>query len=294
MLKNYVQDVEVREENRKPKHFAEDYTKYREVGSATNVQSVKSDVLQMVPGADVKQVNGSQKTAVIGTSYSSFPVNFNSAAPGLSSNKYFQDDTERTKELPNTNSSRDSQRASYQLPGETFSFPKSSNVTSVSGSSYVDGSGYQNKNYTVGATNANAANVPGKGYCGKPLFVKDANVESPVLYSAATIPGSLGGKPFLVKDVSVESPGISRPVQSGGQLTSIGAESSHLSLPGNSTAGKSSIRKFHPSNEQHVNSSKPGISSSDLSKQFGNVLFLEIFLSFCIIDGRFFSHSGNY
>jgi hypothetical protein len=139
----------------------------------------------------------------------------------------------------------------------------------------------------VGATNANAANVPGS-IRGKPLFVKDANVESPVLYSAATIPGSLGGKPFLVKDVNVESPGISRPVQSGGQLSSIGAEGSHLSLPGNSTAGKSSIRKFHSSNEQHVNSSKPGISSSDLSKQFGNVLFLEIFLSFCIIDGRFF------
>jgi len=293
LLKNYVQDVEVSEENLKPKHFAEDYTKYPEVGSATNVQSVKSNVLQMVPGADVKQVNGSQKTAVLGTSISSFTVNFNSAAPGLSSNKYFQDNTERTKELPNTNSSRDSQRASYQLPGETFSFPKSSNVTSVSGLSYVDGSGYQNKNYTLGATNANAANVPGS-IRGKPLFVKDANVESPVLYSAATIPGSLGGKPFLVKDVNVGSSGISRPVQSGGQLTSIGAESSHLSSPGNSTTGKSSIRKFHPSNEQHVNSSKPGISSSDLSKQFGNVLFLKIFLSFCIIDGRFFSHSGHY
>jgi len=296
LLKNYVQDVEVSEENLKPKHFAEDYTKYPEVGSATNVQSVKSDVLQMVPGVDVKQVNDSQKTAALGTSISSFTVNFPSAAPGLSSNKYFQDNTERTKELPNTNSLRDPQRASYQLPGETFSFPKSSNVTSVSGSSYVDGSGYQNKNFTVGATNANAANVPGS-IRGKPLFVKDANVESPVLYPAATIPGSLGGKPFLVKDVNVESPGISsacRPVQSGGQLTSIGAESSHFSLPGNSTTGKSSIRKSHPSNEQRVNSSKPGISTSDLSKQFGNVLFLEIFLGFGIVDGRFFSHSGHY
>ncbi|CAI8611572.1 unnamed protein product [Vicia faba] len=220
-------------ENLKSKPFAEDYnTEYPEVGSATSVQSLKSDVLQMVPGEDVKQVNDNHN-----------------------------------------NSSRDSQRASHPLPGGTFSFPKNSNVTSVSSSSYVDGSGYQNKKYTMGATNANTPNIPGS-IGGKPFFVKDANVESPATYSAANVPGSTDGKPFLVKDVNLESPGVysaSRPVQSGGQLTSVGAESSHLSLLGNSTTGKSSMRKFHPSDEQHVNSSKPGISSSDSSKQFGNI-----------------------
>ncbi|CAK8571666.1 unnamed protein product [Lathyrus sativus] len=217
------QDVEVRP-------FAKDYTEYPEVGSATSVQSLKSDVLQMVPSVDVKQVNDNHD-----------------------------------------NSSRDSQRASHLVPGGTFLFSKNSNVTSVSGSSYVVGSGYQSKKYTTGATNANTPNVPGS-IGGKPFFVKDANVESPA--TSANFPGSTGGKPFHVKDVNVESPGVysaSRPVQSGGQLTSVGAESSHLSLLGNSTTGKSSIRKFHPSDEQHVNSSKPGISSSDLSKQFGNI-----------------------
>ncbi|KAL5099201.1 hypothetical protein RYX36_003528 [Vicia faba] len=107
-----------------------------------------------------------------------------------------------------------------------------------------------------------------------PATYSAANVESPATYSAANVPGSTDGKPFLVKDVNVESPGVysaSRPIQSGGQLTSVGAESSHLSLLGNSTTGKSSMRKFHPSDEQHVNSSKPGISSSDSSKQFGNI-----------------------
>ncbi|CAI8599966.1 unnamed protein product [Vicia faba] len=52
------------------------------------------------------------------------------------------------------------------------------------------------------------------------------------------VPGSTDGKPFLIKDVNVESPGVyssSRPVQSGGQLASGGAESSHLSLLENST-----------------------------------------------------------
>ncbi|KAL5061811.1 hypothetical protein RYX36_023548 [Vicia faba] len=105
-------------------------------------------------------------------------------------------------------------------------------------------------------------------------MLMDVNVESPATYSAANVPGSTDGKPFLVKDMNVESPGIysaSRPVQSGGQLTSVGTKSSHLSLLGNSTTGKSSTRKFHPSDEQHVNSSKPGISSSDSSKQFGNI-----------------------
>ncbi|KAK2401393.1 hypothetical protein P8452_08114 [Trifolium repens] len=267
------QDVEVSEnlkqkvsENLKSKPFAEEmkpsliYPKYPEVGSATNVQSLKSDVLQTVPGVDLKQVNDSQilfapteqwknlgqKTSALETSIGSLTVNRHSTAPGLSSYKNFQDNTERTKELQNTNSSRDSQRANHLLPGETFSLPKNSNVPSVSASRNVNGTDYQNKNYTVGATNAHAANIPGI-IGGKPLFVKDANVESPRIHSAG------------------------RPVQSSVQLPSIGAESSHLSLHGNSTTAKSSVQKFHPSDEQHVNSSKAAISSSDLSKQFGNI-----------------------
>jgi hypothetical protein len=280
---NYVQDVEVSEnlkqkvsENLKSKPFAEEmkpsliFPKYPEVGSATNVQSLKSDVLQTVPGVDVKQVNDSQipfapteqwknlgqKTSALETSIGSFTVNRHSTAPGLSSYKNFQDNTERTKQLQNTNSSRDSQRANHLLPGETFSLPKNSNVSSVPASRNVNGTDHQNKNYTVGATNAHA-NIPGI-IAGKPLFVKDANVESPRIHSAG------------------------RPVHSSGQLPSIGAENSHFSLHGNSTTAKSSIQKFHPSDEQHVNSSKAAISSSDLSKQFGNVLFLNIFHSFNI------------
>ncbi|MCI23436.1 serine-rich adhesin for platelets-like, partial [Trifolium medium] len=193
----------------------------------------KSDVLQTVPGVDVKQVNDSQipfppserwknlgqKTSALETSIGSYTVNRHSAAPGLSSYKNFQDNTERTKELQNTNSSRDSQRANHLLPGETFSFPKNSNVSSVSGSRNVNGTDHQNKNYTVGATNAHAANIPGI-IGGKPLFVKDANVESPRIHSAG------------------------RPVQSGGQLPSIGSESSRLSLHGNSTTAKSSLQKY--------------------------------------------------
>ncbi|XP_027189043.1 nuclear pore complex protein NUP214 isoform X2 [Cicer arietinum] len=300
-------DQDVERENLKSKPFAEDYTKFPEVGSTTNVQSLKSDVLQMVPGVDVKKVKDSQiqcppgeqqknlgqKTAALGTSIGSFTGNSHSAAPGLSSFKYSQNNTERAVELQTTSSLQDSQRASHILPGETFSFSKDSNVSSISGSSYVDGSGYQNKKYTLGATS-----VPGS-FNGKPFLVKDANVESPAIYSAANAPGSIVGKPFLVKDVNVESPSIysaskpfqsggqlsskdvnvespsvysaSKPFQSGGKLGSIGAESSHLSLLGNPTTGKSAIRKFHPSDEQHVNSSKSAISSSDSTKQFGNI-----------------------
>ncbi|XP_045810734.1 nuclear pore complex protein NUP214 isoform X1 [Trifolium pratense] len=271
--KELDQDVEVSEnlkqkisENLKSKPFAEEmkpsliYRKYPEVGSAANVQSLKSDVQQKVPGVDVKQVNDSQlrfppseqwrnlgqKTSALETSIGSFTVNRPSAAPGLSSYKIFQANTERTKELQNTNSSRDSQRDNHLLPSETLSFPKNSNVSSVSVSRNVNGTDHQNKNYTVGATNAHAANMPGI-IGGKPLFVKDANVESPPIHSSG------------------------RPVQSSGQLPSIGAESSRLSLHGNSTTAKSSIQKCHPSDEQHVNSSKAAISSSDLSKQFGNI-----------------------
>ncbi|KAG4920043.1 hypothetical protein JHK86_048856 [Glycine max] len=173
-------------------------------------------------------------------------VNSHSVSSGLSSYNNLQSTT-KTRELWTANSSRDSQRAS--LPGETFSFPKKYDVSSISASSYADGVGFQNKKYTMGATN---------------------------------VPGSMGGKPVLVQDVNDVSPAIdsaSRLVQSGGQLSTLGAgnmqpilnSSSHFSSDGNTAAIKSSARKFLPSNEQHGTPSKLGIFSSDLSKQFGNI-----------------------
>ena len=82
---------------------------------------------------------------------------------------------------------RDSQRASNLLPGETFSFPKKFDVSSILASSYADGVDFQNKKCTMGATN-------------------DL--------------GSIGGKPFLVQDVNDISPTINfsnRLVQSRGR-----------------------------------------------------------------------------
>ncbi|KAJ1391374.1 putative nuclear pore complex protein [Sesbania bispinosa] len=260
-------------ENLKSKPFAnpyqithtEDNTKHPEVESVTNLQSLTSNELQMVPDVDVnqdtdsqnpcppgeQQKNLSQKTAVLGTSIGSFTINQHSAAPGLSGYNNLQKTTEMTKGLWNTNSSLDSQRASHLLPSGTFSFPKNSSVSPFSASSNA---GYQSQKNTMAATNVHAANAP----------------------------GSMGGKPFLVRDMNGASPAInsaSRPVQSGGQLTSIGAGniqsvlvgSSHLLSNENATTGKSSVRKFQPSNEQHGTSSKPAISSSDFSKQFGNI-----------------------
>ncbi|RDX95312.1 Nuclear pore complex protein NUP214, partial [Mucuna pruriens] len=240
-----------------------DVTKYPEVELVANSQSLTSNVQQVVPDVDAnqgidnqnlgrpgeQQKNLGQKTAVLGTSIGSVIVNSHSASPGLSSYNNLQATTEKTRELWTANSSRDSQRAFNLLPGETFSFPKKSDVSSISASSYADGVGFQSKKYTMSATN---------------------------------VPGGMGGKPFLVQDVNGISPAISsasKPVQSGGQLTSLVTgntqsvlnSSSHLSSDGNTAAGKSSARKFLPSNEQHGNSSKLGISSSDLSKQFGNI-----------------------
>jgi len=194
-----------------------------------------------------------QKTASLGTSIGSLTMNSHSASPGL------QETTEKTRELWTANSSQDSQKASNLLPGQKFSFPKESDVSSVSASSHADGVGFQDKKYTVGATN---------------------------------VSGIIGGKPFVVQDMN-KSPAInstSRLVQNRGQLSPLVPgnmqpalnSSSRLSSDSNTAAMKSSATKFLPSNEQHGASSKLGISSSDLSKQFGNVLFLEIFHNFNI------------
>lgn len=253
---------------------AEDFTKHWEVESAANLQSLKSNVLRMVPDVDLNQETDSHnpctsddqwtnigpKSVAPGTSIGSFTVNSHSAACGLSSYNSSQETTEITKVLCNTSSTWDTQRTSQLLPGETVSLPKDSDVSSFSTSSYADSVGYQSQIYTTSTT---------------------------------IVPGSIGGKPLLVHDMNAVSPAInsaSRPVQRGGQLTSVGAGnmqpvsvcSSHLLSSGNNTTGKSSIRKLHPSNEKHGPSSKLGISSSDLSKQFGNVLFLEIFRSFVL------------
>ncbi|KAG4968366.1 hypothetical protein JHK87_034017 [Glycine soja] len=104
----------------------------------------------------------------------------------LSSYNNLQATTEKTRELWTSNGSRDSQRASNLLPGETFSFPKKFDVSSILASSYADGVDFQNKKCTMGATN-------------------DL--------------GSIGGKPFLVQDVNDISPTINfsnRLVQSRG------------------------------------------------------------------------------
>ncbi|XP_027355036.1 nuclear pore complex protein NUP214 isoform X2 [Abrus precatorius] len=226
-------------------------------------ESLKSSVQQIVPDVDANQntdnqiqrrpgeqhKNIGQKTAALGTAIGSLTVNSHSSAPGLSSYNNLQATTEKTRELWTANSSRDSQRASNLLLGETFSFPKKSDVSSFSASSYTDGVGYQSQNYSISAKN---------------------------------IPGSMGGKSFLVQDVNGASPAMnsaSRPVQSEGQLTSIVAgniqpvmdSSSHSSSSGNTKAGKSFFLKFHSLNEPHGTSAKLGIASSDLSKQFGNI-----------------------
>ncbi|XP_027934105.1 nuclear pore complex protein NUP214 isoform X2 [Vigna unguiculata] len=183
-----------------------------------------------------------QKTASLGTSIGSLTMNSHSASPGL------QETTEKTRELWTANSSQDSQKASNLLPGQKFSFPKESDVSSVSASSHADGVGFQDKKYTVGATN---------------------------------VSGIIGGKPFVVQDMN-KSPAInstSRLVQNRGQLSPLVPgnmqpalnSSSRLSSDSNTAAMKSSATKFLPSNEQHGASSKLGISSSDLSKQFGNI-----------------------
>jgi len=242
-------------------------TKHSEVKLVANSQSLLFNEQQVVSNVDANQdtVNRNpfrsgepqkiigQKTAALGTSIGSLTVNSNYASSRL------QETTEKTKELWTANSSRDSQRASNLLPGETFSFPKKSDVSSVSASSYADCVGFQDKKYTMGATN---------------------------------VSGIIGAKPFVIQDMN-KSPAInstSRLVQNGGQLSPLVAgnmppalnSSSHLSSDGNTAAMKSSATKFLPSNEQHGTSSKLGISSSDLSKQFGNVLLLEIFHCFNI------------
>lgn len=274
---NYVQTFEVSgnltaKPSGNPQQITRTDTNYPEVELVGNSESLKSNVQQVVPDVDAFQNTGNQnpflpgeqqknlgqKTATLGTSIGPLMVNSHSVSSGLSSYNNLQSTTEKTRELWTANSSRDSQRAS--LPGETFSFPKKYDVSSISASSYADGVGFQNKKYTMGATN---------------------------------VPGSMGGKPILVQDVNDVSPAIdsaSRLVQSGGQLSTLVAgnmqpilnSSSHFSSDGNTAAIKSSARKFLPSNEQHGTPSKLGIFSSDLSKQFGNVLFLEIFHSFNI------------
>ncbi|KAH1196348.1 Nuclear pore complex protein NUP214 [Glycine max] len=243
-----------------PQQITRTDTNYPEVELVGNSESLKSNVQQVVPDVDAFQNTGNQnpflpgeqqknlgqKTATLGTSIGPLMVNSHSVSSGLSSYNNLQSTT-KTRELWTANSSRDSQRAS--LPGETFSFPKKYDVSSISASSYADGVGFQNKKYTMGATN---------------------------------VPGSMGGKPVLVQDVNDVSPAIdsaSRLVQSGGQLSTLGAgnmqpilnSSSHFSSDGNTAAIKSSARKFLPSNEQHGTPSKLGIFSSDLSKQFGNI-----------------------
>nr|KYP50091.1 hypothetical protein KK1_028167 [Cajanus cajan] len=211
-------------------------TKHTEVELVANSQSEQQKSL-------------GQKTAALGTSIGSLTVSSHSASPGFSSYKNLQATTEKTKELWTQHISSDSQRASNLLPGETFSFPKKSDVSSISASSYAGGVGFQSQKYTMSASN---------------------------------VPGSMGGKPIPVQNVYGVSPAInsaSRPVQSGGQQASLVAgnmqpvlnSSSHLSSDGNTAAGKSSARKLLPSNEQHGTSSKHGISSSDLSKQFGKI-----------------------
>ena len=271
--KNHVQASEV-SGNLKSKpvansnQVAHTEDKYPEVEAVANLKSLKSNVKQMVPNVDLNQENNSdnpstceqqanlgQNTAALGSNIGSSMVNNHSAAPGLSNYNTSHKTTVMTKVLWNTNSPSDSQRASHLSPGEAFSIPKGSALSSFSMSSSARGVGYQSQIYTMGGTNVHSANAP----------------------------GSIDGKPSLVQDNSA-----SMPVQSGGQLTTVRAAntqpvsvlSSHLSLNGNTTAGKSSPRKFHPSNEQHGTSSKLGISNSDLSKQFSNVLFLKNFLSF--------------
>ncbi|XP_019461887.1 PREDICTED: nuclear pore complex protein NUP214 isoform X2 [Lupinus angustifolius] len=252
----------------------EDFTKHREVESVASIQSLKSNVKQMVPDVDLtketdrhnsftsgeQQTNTGHKTVPLGSSTGSFSLNSNSAARGFSSYVNSQGTTEVTKVQHDTNSSRDTQRASHLFPGTTP-------VHNANDS-------HRTSHLFPGTTNVHNANdIQTTSH----LFAGTTNVHT------ANVFGSVGGKSLLSHDVSGVSPATNsatRPVQRGGQLTPTGAAVntqpvSHTSSPllsdANSTAGKSSLRKFHPSNEQHGASSKLGISSSDLSKQFGNI-----------------------
>ncbi|KAE9601245.1 hypothetical protein Lal_00024059 [Lupinus albus] len=248
----------------------EDFTKHREVESVASIQSLKSNVKQVVPDVDLNkqtdshnsftsgelQANTGHKTVPLGSSTSSFSFKSDSAAHGFSSYVNSQGTTEVQ---PDTNSSRDTHRASHLFPG-------TAHVHNANDSHRIS-------NLFPGTTNVHNANDTQRT---SHPFAGTTNVHT------ANVFGSVGGKSLISHDASGVSPAINsatRPVQRGGQLIPTGAvnmqpvsvTSSPLLLDANSTAGKSSIRKFHPSNEQHGASSKLGISSSDLSKQFGNI-----------------------
>ncbi|KAL2327625.1 hypothetical protein Fmac_021052 [Flemingia macrophylla] len=267
-----------------PQQITQTNTKYTEVESVANSLSLKSNVQEVVSDVNEDQDTDNQnpchpgeqqkclgpKTTALGTSIGS--------SPGFSSYNNLQATTEKSRELWTAHISSDSQRASSSLPSEIFLFPKKSDVSSISASSNADDVGFQSKKYTT-----SASNVPGS-LGGKPILSQDVYGISPSINSPSrpVQSGSFGGKPVLSQDVYGISPSInstSRPVQSWGQQTSFVAgnmqpvlnSSSHLSSDGNTTTGKSSARKFLASNEQHGTSSKHGISSSDLSKQFGKI-----------------------
>ncbi|CAL0329919.1 unnamed protein product [Lupinus luteus] len=251
----------------------EDFTKHREVDSVASIQSLKSNVKQMIPDVDLnkqtdhrnsftsgeQQTNTGHKTKPLGSSTGSSSFNSNSAARGFSSYVNSQGTTEVTKVQHDTDSSRDTERASHLFPGTTQIH------------NAIDS--HRTSHLFPGTTNVRDANDTQRT---SHPFSGTTNVHT------ANVFGSVGGKSILSHNASGVSPAINsatRPVQRGGQLNPTGAvntqpvsvTSSPLSSDANSTAGKSSIRKFHPSNEQHGASSKLGISSSDLSKQFVNI-----------------------
>ncbi|KAL1332925.1 hypothetical protein HN51_061691 [Arachis hypogaea] len=252
-------------ENQKSKAIAnsnqvaktEDFVKHPEVESLSNLKSNIKQTVQNVVDLNhatdsnsastfEQRANLGQNPAALGSNIGSFMTNTHSATPVLSYNNTSQKTTVMSKVPLNTNSPWDSQRPSHHSPSETSSIPKGSDFSSFSTSSPIGGVGYQSQIYTRGSTNVHSTKVP----------------------------GSIDQKPSLVQDNSAI-----RPIQSTEQVTTIrsantqpvSAFSSHLSLNGNATAGKSSTRKFHPSNEQHGTPSMLGISNSDLSKPFSNI-----------------------
>lgn len=133
------------------------------------------------------------------------------------------------------------------------------------------------------------------------IFSKDSNTKSSSLpsgsiqgnrtensgisFGAANVPGGLAGKPFQLKDSTGTSTSVSssgRPVQSGGQRTSLGAGNIESSPSGRSVQmssqekfalEKSANHKVHPSKETYRTPPSSSMLNSEPnpSKQFGNI-----------------------
>jgi hypothetical protein len=112
-------------------------------------------------------------------------------------------------------------------------------------------------------------------------------------FDAANVSGGLAVKPFRLKDSSGTSTSVNfsgGPVQGGAQRTSTGAgniessslRSSQMSAQENFVLRKSPNHKLHPSKEDYRTPPQSGMLNSEpnLSKQFGNVMYISYAFQF--------------